>query len=110
MVEIIEASNLKHPKGRFSLADPNGGIVLTDDTNMITNTVKDCMKSFVKNLMSGKMADAMRMRTPAFVHQPQTYLDVIRYEFSCLEQVLLVLNRNKMLDDPVERLKCITVA
>lgn len=66
MVEV--ASNLKYPKGRFTYADPKGGITLKDESNLITNTCKDLMKQFVKNLISGKISDAMRMRTPAFVH------------------------------------------
>lgn len=77
---------------------------------MITNTCKDLMKQFVKNLISGKISDAMRMRTPAFIHCPKSYLDCMMYEFSYLEGMLLLLNDRELIDNPLERIKYITTA
>jgi len=42
MVEV--ANNLSHPKGRFTHADPKGGIKLIDETNQLTNLCKDLAK------------------------------------------------------------------
>ena len=102
--------NSKHIKGRFVLADPKGGITLRDESNMIANTCKDLLKSFVKNMITGKVSDALRMRTPAFIHDHQTYLDCLSYEFSYLEGVLIQLKEMNLLENPIERLKWITVA
>jgi len=41
---VEEANNLRYPKGRFTYADPKGGITLRDESNLITNTCKDLMK------------------------------------------------------------------
>ena len=108
MVEI--ANNLPYPKGRFDKADPKGGITLRDDSNMISNVLKDIAKTFVSNVIKGNVGDAMRLRTPAYIHSPITYLDCIRYEFSCLESMLYIMKEKDLLDDPVERIKLITCA
>ena len=101
---------IKHPKGRHSLADPKGGINLQDDANLITNVVKDLLKQFMKNVITGKLANVMKMRTPAIIHAPFTYLDCLKYEISYLEEFLLLCQQNKQMENPVERLKYITTA
>lgn len=101
---------LPHPSGRFSLADPKGGVTLKDETNLITDMCKDLAKTFVKKMISGSFADALKMRTPAFTHAPMTYLDCLRYDFACFEQFLLLAKTKDVLEDPVERLKYITSA
>lgn len=68
------------------------------------------MKQFVKNLITGNISDAMRMRTPAFIHSPKSYLDCIMYEFSYLEGMLLLLKDKNLLDNALERIKYITAA
>ena len=77
---------------------------------MVTNMCKDLMKQLVKNLMSGKLSDAMRMRTPAYCHSDLTYLDCMRYEFAYLEGMLLICQEKNLLDDPIERIKYLTAA
>ncbi len=88
MVEV--ANNLEHPKGRFSQADPKGGIKLIDETNQITNMCKDLLKTFVKKLITGNLSDAMKMRTPAYTHAPMSYIDTVKFEFSFLEEFLFL--------------------
>jgi hypothetical protein len=60
--------------------------------------------------MSGSFADALKMRTPAYTHAALTYLDCLKYEMSYLEEFLILANSQGILDDPVERIKFITVA
>ena len=108
MVEV--ANNVQHPKGRFTMADPKGGITLKDDTNQITNICKDLLKTFVKKLISGSFADALKMRTPAYTHAPISYLDCVKFEFSFIEEFLLLAQEKGVLENPVERLKYITAA
>jgi hypothetical protein len=74
---------------RFHMADPKGGILVKDETGMITNTVKDLMKGALKNIMTGKLGDLMKMRTPAYVHCGRTYLSMVAFEVSYLESMLL---------------------
>ena len=100
----------QHPKGRHYLADPKGGMTLRDDTNLVTNVVKDLMKQAMKSVMSGKIGNLMKMRTPAFCHAPLTYLDCMKYEIAYLEEFLILCKENKLMDDPVERLKYISTA
>lgn len=88
MVEV--ANNLEHPKGRFSAADPKGGIKMIDETNQITNMCKDLAKTFVKKLITGSVSDAFKMRTPAYTHAPLSYIDTVKFEFSCLEEFLFL--------------------
>ena len=102
--------NPQHPKGRHSLADPKGGITLRDDSNMITNVVKNLLKQFMKSMASGNIGNLMKMRTPAFCHAPLTYLDCLKYEIAYLEEFLLLCKKNKHLDDPIEVLKYISTA
>lgn len=59
---------------RHLLADPKGGMSIRDDDGMITNTCKDMMKGAMKNLLTGKLGDVLKMRTPAYVHTGRTYL------------------------------------
>jgi hypothetical protein len=108
MVEV--ANNLQHPKGRFSSADPKGGIKLIDETNQITNVCKDLAKTFVKKLMTGSFSDALKMRTPAYTHAPLSYIDCVKFEFSFIEEFLLLAQERGILENPVERLKYITAA
>lgn len=95
---------------RFHLADPKGGIAITDNSGFVTGIVKDLAKSFVKNVLSGKLGDMMKMRTPAFAHSAKTYLHCLRYELAFIEEMLLLCKQNGHIDDPVERLKYISVA
>lgn len=107
---VEEANNQKHPNGRFSLADPRGGITLTDNDGMITNTVKQLAKNLVSSLMSGQLADILKMRTPAYVHSKRSYLDAFVGEIGYIEGILLLMKEKNLLDDKVERLKYMTVA
>jgi hypothetical protein len=59
---------------------------------MITNVCKDLAKTFVKKLISGSFADALKMRTPAYTHGALTYLDCLKYEMAYLEEFLILAN------------------
>jgi hypothetical protein len=108
MVEV--ANNIEHPKGRFSHADPKGGIKLIDETNQLTNLCKDLAKTFVKKMITGSFSDALKMRTPAYTHAPLSYIDCVKFEFSFIEEFLLLAHERGVLENPVERLKYITAA
>ena len=99
-----------YPTGRFDLAAPQGGIILRDDEALVTNVVKDIMKGFGKNLVKGNVGSILKLRTPAYVHSPMSYLDCIKYEFCMLEQVLLKAQEQEVLEKPLERIKWITAA
>jgi len=92
------------------MADPKGGILVNDDTGMITNTVKDLMKGALKSIMTGKLGDLMKMRTPAYVHCGRTYLNMLVFEVSFLEKMLLKCQTDGFLENPVERMKYISTA
>ena len=77
---------------------------------MVTSVVSGLMKQFLKNIVSGKLGDMMKMRTPAFIHSPATYLDCIKYEFTYLEEMLILCKKNGKIEDSVERLKYISTA
>lgn len=95
---------------RYEMAKPEGGIAMKDDSNMITNVVKDIMKSMGKNLVQGKVSNMMKVRTPAYVHSDKSYLDCIKYEFCLLENFLFHCQAEGCLESPFERLKYITAA
>jgi hypothetical protein len=103
-------NSIQHPKGRFVWADPKGGITMKDETNMVTNMCKDLASKLIKSLMSGKLSDAMRMRTPAYCHADATYLDCMKFELSFFEGFLFLLKERNLLDNQVERIKYLTVA
>jgi hypothetical protein len=48
------------------------------------------MKQAMKNMFTGKLGDMMKMRTPAFIHSPATYLDCLKYEFMFLEEMIIL--------------------
>lgn len=77
---------------------------------MITNVCKDLLKQVAKSLWSGKLGDLMKMRTPAYCHASETYLDCIRYEFYMLEEFIFLCQKNGHMNDPVERMKYIAAA
>jgi len=77
---------------------------------MITKICKDLMKHVFKSMLSGKLGDVMKMRSPAYSHCPKTFLDCVRYEISYLEEFILLGNKKGVMSDPVERLKYISVA
>jgi hypothetical protein len=52
----------------------------------------------------------MKMRTPAYVHSPESYLNSLCAEFCTLEAVLFRLRDEGKIDDPVERMKYISIA
>ena len=95
---------------RYAGGRPEGGIVIRDDSNMITNVAKDIMKNLGKNLVQGKFTNMLKVRTPAYVHSDKTYLDCIKYEFCLLEKMLFHCQEQGCLESPFERLKYITAA
>lgn len=60
--------------------------------------------------MSGSISNAFKMRTPAYTHAPVSYIDCVKFEFSFLEEFLLLAQAKGALENPVERLKYITAA
>ena len=93
MEEVNEACNLLYPSGRLTQAHAQGGIVLKDEESVITNTVKNVLKSFLSNVWQGNVEDALSLHLPIEAYNPQTYLDSLKYEFACLEEVILQLYR-----------------
>lgn len=83
---------------------------MSDESNQLTNVLKDIAKKTVKNLMSGSISNAFKMRTPAYTHAPVSYIDCVKFEFSFLEEFLLLAQAKGALENPVERLKYITAA
>ena len=77
---------------------------------MITTAVKTVMKNFVKNLVHGKMADVLKMRTPANIHTHRTYLDALIGEMAFIEGMLYLLKKHELYDDPVARMQYLTCA
>lgn len=67
-------------------------------------------KQLVKNILSGKMMDVLKMQSPINIHTHRTYLDIIEYEAIFLEAMLFELRDRKLLDDPLERIKYVTTA
>ena len=95
---------------RFHLADPKGGIAISDNSGFVTGVVKDLMKTFLKSIMQAKLGDMMKMRTPAFAHSAHSYLHCLRFELAYLEEMLFLCKKNGHIDDPVERLKYISAS
>jgi hypothetical protein len=95
---------------RYVGARPEGGIVVKDESNMITNIAKDIMKTFGKNLVQGNISNMLKIRTPAYVHSDKSYLDCIKYEFCLLEKMLYHCQEQGCLESPFERIKYITAA
>lgn len=82
---------MTNPNGRFHMADPRGGVLLTDDNGLITSAVKQVGKQLVKNLLSGKMMDVLKMKSPVNIHGHRTYLDALELECVFLESMLFEL-------------------
>ena len=68
------------------------------------------MKKMLKNVLTGKFYDIMKIRTPARVHCPKTYLHAIAYDWTYIQELLLLCQEKGKLNDPVEVLKYLTAA
>ena len=95
---------------RFHLADPRGGVLLTDEGGLVTAAIKQIGKQLVKNILSGKMMDILKMKSPVNIHIHRSYLDVLEYECVFLEGMLFELKDKNLLDNPVERVKYVMTA
>ena len=62
---------------------------MRDESNLVTNVVKDIIKQMGKSLVTGKFTNLLKIRTPAYTHQAKSYLDCIKFEFCLLESYLL---------------------
>jgi hypothetical protein len=74
-----------YEKCRFNLSDPTGGMLLDDSESSVTGVMKNILAKMAKSLAQGKMADAMKISTPAFVHLPKTYLSMIEKDVAYME-------------------------
>ena len=95
---------------RHHMAKPEGGVQLSDDTNMISNVAKDIMKKIGASLAQGEIKNLLKIPTPAYVHQDNTYLSIARYEFGLIEKCLQKCKEEGLLDSPFQRIKYIVAS
>lgn len=83
---------------------------MNDETNMITNVLKDILKKIGSNLVTGQFSNVLKIGTPAYTHSNKTYMDIIKCEFELIEETLCLMQENDMLEDPLELVKYLTAA
>lgn len=104
----MEGKVLKYPQGRFDLCKPEGGIILDDAENRVTQVIKDILWKLGKNLISGQFGDCMKIATPAYVHSHKSYLHMISKDLSFYEYyVAQAMTRP---DDPIWKIKNVSLA
>ena len=95
----------EHPNGRCNVADPYGGIVMSDGGGVITRVMKDLALKAGKNLFTGNLAAITGMSTPAFIHTTKSYLDTVPYEATHLEYYARKIMNEK--PNPIKKIQSI---
>ena len=101
-------NGLKYPRGRFRQCHPQGGVILDDADNRVTDVVKDILWKIGKSFLTGQLQDLMKISTPAYIHSHKSYLHMITKDMSFYEH--FVSEAMKKPDDPIWKLKNIALA
>lgn len=60
---------------RHPMAHPNGGMTMTDESNLVSKAVKDILGQVAKKMAKGQFGDLLKTPSPAYMHYPRTYLE-----------------------------------
>ena len=90
----------RHPR-----AATKGGILMTDEGNIIPDALKDIIKQVGGKIVKGQLSDLMRITSPAKIHSTDSNLELNLHDIALCGTHLY---NAAMATDPIERMKWVT--